>query len=97
MFKLRHQRIDLQNVQKIELRLFSENQGMNMLSISTTVRTKVYELYLKTNNQKEMLIAESTDYQKATHLMNTLAEGLNIDAENKYEEWKLRMRKRRRK
>ena len=97
VFKLKYMNMDLQNMQTIELRLFSENQGMNMLSISTTVRTKVYELYLTENSKKRTLVAESTDYSKAIQLMNKLSEGLNIVAENKYEEWKLRMRGRRRK
>lgn len=90
LFKLNYERIDLKPFKAIELRLYAENQGMNMLSISTTVRTRVYELHLVGDDQLKTLIAESTDYAKTTEIMTRISEGLKLEAKNEFEKWKKR-------
>lgn len=95
LIKIPYEKINLQPFKAVELRLFSENQTMNMTSISTTVRTRVYELYLKSGDSSQILIMESTDYAKALSLMKALSAGLNISAENKYEEWIQRVKNKR--
>lgn len=55
LFKWKYQIMNLEKMETIELRLFSENQKMNMLSISTTVRTRVYELYLTESGKTRLL------------------------------------------
>lgn len=86
LFKLKYDTYDLKNLEAIELNLYTDTTRMNMTSITTTVRTRVYELHLKLNEDVRILIADSTDYSKAVQLMNTLSDGLGVTAENKFEE-----------
>lgn len=58
-----------------------------MASISTTVRTKSYDIYLSNKNHK-ILLLEITDYEKAKKLITEIGQALNIAAIDKYAEFR---------
>lgn len=68
---------------------------MAVIPHSTTVRTKVYEIRLTNSEKREVLIAETTDYQKAISLMNEIADRLNLKARNSYADWLKEVKNRR--
>lgn len=80
----------------LELRLYSDIESFQKIPQSTTVRTKVYELYLVHQNSRE-LILESTNYKKALQMLNDVSLALEIQPANAYEEWKKEILQNRRK
>lgn len=78
--------IDLSAFDSVELSLFSEAQTMNMKSITTTVRTKVFEIYMRSGKAKKVLILETTDYKRAKEILAKLTDSLNITSKNRYEQ-----------
>lgn len=93
--KLFYKKTRLSDYKAVELQLFSQSQRMNMKSITTNVRTRVYELYLIANGKPPILIADSTDLAKAESIMESIAKGLDIESRNKYRQLRQRARSRR--
>lgn len=95
LFRIHFKKVDIEGFENVDLILFSENQTMAVIPHSTTVRTKVYEIRLTNSEKKEVLIAETTDYQKAISLMNEIADRLNLKARNRYADWLKEVKNRR--
>lgn len=95
LFKYPYETLDLSKIESIELKLYTDTNSHNMLSISTTVRTRVFELYALRKDQKT-LIAESTDYKYATKLLHELSEGLQIPGHDLYAEWRSQLKSKQR-
>ncbi|QNR25206.1 hypothetical protein [Croceimicrobium hydrocarbonivorans] len=96
IFKIKLSKTPLDDCEQVSLRLYRDNQTMQMLSISSQVITREFELYLKDLDGSDLLIAESTDYQEALEILNILSEGLGLPAVNEYEIWKSKRMKTRR-
>lgn len=91
--KYRYKTVEISDFRQVDLVLFSENQNFNMASRvpqTTTVRSRVYELRLK-NLSENLLIAESTDYEKAKEMLKEIAEGLKIEGIDQYKAWRQRV------
>lgn len=85
---------DLSEFTRVELRLFSENQQMNMLSISQITRTRVFDIILANDQGEELKVAYYTDYAEARDYLNVLADGLSIPAVNTFEQFKAKLQQR---
>lgn len=77
----------LNSFDQVYITLYTDNQTMNMASISTTVRSKSYDIYLSNKNHK-ILLLEITDYEKAKKLITEIGQALNIVAIDKYAEFR---------
>jgi hypothetical protein len=77
--------LQLNNYSKLELRLFTESQTMNMVSISNTYTTKTFNIYLRGAETKEILLKEFQDYEKAKLFLKEYSGKLNLEAVDVFE------------
>jgi len=96
IFKIKLSKIPLDDCEQVSLGIYRDSQTMQMLSISSKVITREFELYLKDLHGLDLLIAKSTDHQEALEILNILSEGLELPAVNEYEIWKSKRMKTRR-
>ena len=71
---------------RVYLSLLRESQTMNYKSISTTVRTKTFEIYLMNDSNRRIYINEYTDYKHAREILLQLSKALVIPATDIYKE-----------
>jgi hypothetical protein len=64
IFKIGNWR-NLSEFDTIELKLFTESQTMNMVSISNTYTTTIFEICLQGKNSCDLILKEFTDYSVA--------------------------------
>ena len=86
--------IDVSQFNTVELRLYSDIETFQKIPQSTTVRTKVYEVYLKSETSRE-LVFESTNYSKALDFFKTASTQLNLEPINAYQIWRSSISKKR--
>ena len=94
-FRLTEKALSINDYDSAELRLYSDIETFQKIPQSTTVRTKVYEVYLINDSSKD-LIFESTDYKIASRLLDDLSIRFNLETINSYKLWQqeiLRKRK----
>ncbi|WP_417609131.1 hypothetical protein [Owenweeksia hongkongensis] len=82
--KIKLNQRNLKECDKVILELFTENQTMNMKSISTSVRTRSYDIYAEGETHKTLLV-EITDYQKAKQFGKEVSNILQIPFEDSYQ------------
>ncbi len=75
---------NLQHYDKLTLVLFKENQTMNMRSISTTVRTRSYDIYIG-SEETGVVLGEFTDYNKALKFVTQVSSLLGLPYLDKYD------------
>lgn len=84
-FKLKT--IDLKEAENVMLKLFSQNQRMNNLSQSTSVRTRSYDISINVAGQS-IIVSESTDYNLSFKRLDEIGDLLSVQKINKFEEMK---------
>ncbi len=65
---------------------FRESQTMNLISISRKVRSQGYEVFLSGEDKKHLKIYEISSYFKARKIVDQVAEALQFDIFDQYEE-----------
>jgi len=85
---------DICDIESVSLDLFSQNQRMNNLSQTTNVKTRTYDITVHTKKQN-ILVSDSTDYDKSLQILEELGELLDVEAENKFEKMKAQLQERR--
>lgn len=74
----------IKHYQELTLVLFKENQTMNMKSITTTVRTRTYDIYIG-SEETGVVLGEFTDYNKALKFIKQVSSLLGLPYVDKYD------------
>jgi len=82
---MRTQRCDLSSYSHVELRHYTENQQLNMISISQVTRTRVFDVVFTGPDLPDIHLAEYTDYAEAQQALAKVADGLNLTPLDRYE------------
>ncbi len=70
---------------KVILKYINESQTMNYQSISRNIHTKTYDIILKSNDKKKILVKECYNYNDALELGVKLSKKLNLPFIDTYE------------
>jgi len=81
---------------KLMLKYFNESQKMHYKSISSNIQTRTFDIFIKSEDNKELLIREFTKYDKALSFMIEFSKKINISYVDTYEILKQRIQERKR-
>ncbi|MDX5319749.1 MAG: hypothetical protein LPK45_01670 [Bacteroidota bacterium] len=93
-FPIRIRQQSIEGSERILIRLFSQNQGLNHRSQSTMARTRSYDVAIQYYSD-EFIVFESPDYQKSLEVYEALGDFLNLEKTNLFEEMKSALQARR--
>ncbi len=88
LFKWKEVQYPLDHFKKLQLTIYKDAQIMRMKSQQSLISTKSYDIYLLSENQDKLIIAEFTDYKKAVEFLNKSSSTLGLPAEDLYEKLK---------
>lgn len=71
---------NLSEFNTMELKLFTESQTMNMVSISNTYTTTIYEVCLQGENSCDLILKEFTDYTIAKTFLQKYSAKLKLNS-----------------
>lgn len=77
-------RVNLSEYTAVELQHYTENQQMNMISISQVRRTRVFDVVFTGPDLPRIHFAEYTDYADAQQALAKVAEGLHLQPLDRY-------------
>lgn len=71
---------------KVLLTPFSESSTYMLRAVSSTIRTKSFDLYLVSIKNQNLLVKEFSDYNDALEAMNTISQYFSLESEDLYTE-----------
>ena len=71
---------NLSEFDTIELKLFNESQTMNMVSISNTYTTSIFEVCVRGKNSCDLILKEFTDYSIAKTFLQKYSAKLKLNS-----------------
>ncbi|MFH0894674.1 MAG: hypothetical protein V2A54_09580 [Bacteroidota bacterium] len=87
---------DITNYKKILLRYENSTQTMNYQSLSSTITTRSFDIYFKSENEPDIYVQEFTRYSEAKAFLDKFSKLLGMEVYDQYKELYERIQERRR-